>query len=232
MENQISNKEATRILKKAFSRKLEIGTVVEVKHWLNDDDYMTRFHVMTQLADQTFTTYEITIEREFGFHACTVLDESFTSQEEAILALPTVLLHCLKTNTVNRVNEKQGVELVNEQDCGNGWQPYNLSDWRDGLAGLYKIIGGKREHAEFHDLYSGDPDFNYENEEGQEGFMETFEPHVSRVQKVLQETPEKVWTIFDSDEGMEICAGYHLANRVLYFISNEKWENENECYSW
>ena len=91
---------------------------------------------------------------------------------------------------------------------------------------------------EFESKYSGDPNYNYDNEEGQEGFMETFQPHIGRVLELANSDDPKdykrVWTVIDGDQtnDMFIVAGYHLVNRVHYFISNEQWTDEDEEYIW
>lgn len=39
----------------------------------------------------------------------------------------------------------------------------------------------EKKLAEFVTRYTGNPDFNYDKEEGEKGFMETFSPHIERV---------------------------------------------------
>jgi hypothetical protein len=82
--------------------------------------------------------------------------------------------------------------------------------------------------------YTGNSDFNYDNEEGQDGMMETYSPHVDRVQEQYKKNPKTVWTIMDAEsfDGQIIVAGYHHVNRFMYFISNEEWSDENEEYIW
>lgn len=82
--------------------------------------------------------------------------------------------------------------------------------------------------------YTGDSDYNWQDEEGQDGQMETFTPHVTRVKKLALENNKKVWTIMDAEsfDGMIITAGYHFVNRVMYFISNEEWKDADETYIW
>jgi hypothetical protein len=36
-----------------------------------------------------------------------------------------------------------------------------------------------------------------------------------------------VWTLFDSDNGPMIGAGYHLVNRIGYFITEDPWVDAN-----
>lgn len=96
---------------------------------------------------------------------------------------------------------------------------------------------GNKAMTELHDFdnsYSGNEDFNWQGEDGCEGMMETFSPHIERVLEVSKSAPKTVWTIMDSedDDIMVICAGYHHVGRVSYFISNEEWKEENEEYLW
>jgi len=85
--------------------------------------------------------------------------------------------------------------------------------------------------AEF--TYTGNPDFNYNGQEGCEGQMETFSPHVDRVLEQNKKNPKTVWTVVEDDEGeLIIIAGFHYVNRMLYFISEEEWKTEDEWYEW
>ncbi|MGO3344012.1 MAG: hypothetical protein ACTIM4_01685 [Marinomonas sp.] len=93
----------------------------------------------------------------------------------------------------------------------------------------------EKELAEFVTRYTGNPDFNYDDEEGEEGFMEIFSPHIERVVELNKVDPTKVWTVSDSefDDGLIIIsAGMHFVNRVHYFISNESWTDPEEVYIW
>lgn len=87
---------------------------------------------------------------------------------------------------------------------------------------------------DFMTKYSGDPAFNYDEEEGQEGFMETYSPHIERVLELNKIDPTKIWTVSDSeiDDGLVIYAGMHFSNRVHYFVSNESWTDPEEVYAW
>jgi len=89
---------------------------------------------------------------------------------------------------------------------------------------------------EFSDTkYTGDPAYNWQGSEGCEGQMETFSPHIERVLELVHDDKQrrKVWTVVDADDDcMYIVAGYHLVNRVMYFISNELWAHNGEEYLW
>lgn len=88
---------------------------------------------------------------------------------------------------------------------------------------------------EFDDThYTGDPNFTVPEVNEMDGFMETYSPYVDEVLKQLEKNPRKVWTVCDgeSDDNTYIHAGYHLSNRIHYFITKEEWESENESYYW
>ena len=104
---------------------------------------------------------------------------------------------------------------------------------------MYNTLEEKYASQEqFEKKYSGDPKYNYDNQEGQEGMMETFSPHIDRVLKLANSKNPKdfrrVWTVIDGDEtdDMYIVAGYHWVNRCYHFITNEYWESEDEEYIW
>jgi hypothetical protein len=88
---------------------------------------------------------------------------------------------------------------------------------------------------EFDDTdYTGDARFNWDNAEGQEGMMETYGASFDAVRDQYKEHGRTVWTIIDGDEddNLYIVAGITSVNRVNYFITNEKWEDEDEMYIW
>ena len=84
---------------------------------------------------------------------------------------------------------------------------------------------------DFDKKYTYDSNYNWDNQEGQEGMMETFSPHIEKVLELANgDQTKRVWTMIDGDEGMYLIAGYHLVNRIYYIITNEEWENEDEEY--
>lgn len=43
--------------------------------------------------------------------------------------------------------------------------------------------------------------------------------------------PRTVWTVVDGDDGQRyIIAGYHVVNRIFYYITEQEWESDNEEY--
>jgi len=57
--------------------------------------------------------------------------------------------------------------------------------------------------------------------------FETYGKDLEFVQNVVKTSPKKVWTLEDIDGRLIICAGYHLFNRINYFITEVEWEDEN-----
>ena len=90
--------------------------------------------------------------------------------------------------------------------------------------------------------YTGNPDFNYDQQEDYEGFMEIYEPFFSAVQKQYKSNPRTVWTVYDYEDDIHIRAGFHrkgetvnsiyIENVVHYFITLEEWNDPKETYIW
>ena len=66
----------------------------------------------------------------------------------------------------------------------------------------------------------------YENK-----MFETFGAELDFVFLKNQQTPENVWTLLEGDEGQYFVAGFHVVNRVGYFITENPWETGTEEYS-
>ena len=60
-----------------------------------------------------------------------------------------------------------------------------------------------------------------------DGLMfETYGAEFERVKFVLTAFPDMVWTIVEGDEGHRyLSAGFHLVNRVGYFLTAKPWKN-------
>jgi hypothetical protein len=60
-----------------------------------------------------------------------------------------------------------------------------------------------------------------------DGLMfETYGAEFERVKFVLNAFPDMVWTIVEGDEGHRyLSAGFHLVNRVGYFLTAKPWKN-------
>jgi len=60
-----------------------------------------------------------------------------------------------------------------------------------------------------------------------------FETYGDEVEFVQKADNKYIWTEVDGDEGTYIVAGYHFVNRIHYYITEEKWDDEyTEVPSW
>ena len=54
-----------------------------------------------------------------------------------------------------------------------------------------------------------------------------FETYGEELQELKNHDIQYIWTIVDSDAGLIIITGYHYVDRYGYFITENKWEDEN-----
>ena len=66
----------------------------------------------------------------------------------------------------------------------------------------------------FHAKYTGDPAYR-STATDTNGVMETFTPEIDRVLLQNEANPKKVWTIIETEKGMNIAAGYHVVDRFM-----------------
>ena len=52
-----------------------------------------------------------------------------------------------------------------------------------------------------------------------------FETYGDELHYVLQQDDKHVWTEMDGDQGVSIVSGYHLVNRIQYYITVKPWED-------
>lgn len=55
----------------------------------------------------------------------------------------------------------------------------------------------------------------------------SFETYGDEVLFVCEQPNSTVWTEMDGDEGVYIVAGYHLVNRICYYITEIPWTDED-----
>lgn len=65
-------------------------------------------------------------------------------------------------------------------------------------------------------------------ERGWNGLM--FETHGKDLEFILKQNPQNVWTWWDTENGSSIAAGYHLVNRIGYFVTEKQWTEPMESY--
>ncbi len=56
--------------------------------------------------------------------------------------------------------------------------------------------------------------------------FETYGIELGYVLGVADSTPARVWTLVEGDEGTYIISGYHLVNRLGYYITKKPFEGE------
>jgi hypothetical protein len=71
-----------------------------------------------------------------------------------------------------------------------------------------------------------DPDASFQDENGIGIMFETFGSELEYVLKIANTEPNRVWTYMDGDEGTFIGNGYHLVNRIGYFITEKPCDFE------
>lgn len=57
--------------------------------------------------------------------------------------------------------------------------------------------------------------------------FETYSPDIDFVQS---QAPRQVWTLTEEEGTQYITAGFHLANRLGFFVTREEWADPEECY--
>jgi hypothetical protein len=57
---------------------------------------------------------------------------------------------------------------------------------------------------------------------GWNGFI--FETYGEDLEFVRAQPPQNIWTWVDTDDGTAIMSGYHLVNRIGYFVTGLPWE--------
>jgi len=68
-----------------------------------------------------------------------------------------------------------------------------------------------------------------QNGEFVEDKFETYGDDLEFVRSVYKTDPKKVWTLVEGDDGnLYISSGYHLVNRLNYFITKNPCESEYE----
>lgn len=62
--------------------------------------------------------------------------------------------------------------------------------------------------------------------------FETYGEELDYVLSIANSEPARVWTLVDGDDGLYITSGYHLVNRLAYFITKNlcEWEYEEAPY--
>lgn len=63
-------------------------------------------------------------------------------------------------------------------------------------------------------------------DQGWDGLM--FETYGDDLQFVVAQPQKKIWTWVDGEDGTYIINGYHLVNRIGYFVTEKSWAEDHE----
>ena len=55
-----------------------------------------------------------------------------------------------------------------------------------------------------------------------------FETYGDELAFVLAQPDNTIWTEMDGDQGVSIVSGYHLVNRIQYYITKKPWTEDTE----
>ena len=78
------------------------------------------------------------------------------------------------------------------------------------------------------DLYLPVPKTADESESWGGLLYETYGDDLAYVLSVAQKEPRRVWTWVDAEGGSYIINGYHLVNRIAYFITEVEWSQGDD----
>jgi len=56
----------------------------------------------------------------------------------------------------------------------------------------------------------------------------SFETYGDEVLFVCEQPNSTVWTELDGDEGVYLVSGYHLANRIAYYVTDVPWDDSDD----
>lgn len=60
-----------------------------------------------------------------------------------------------------------------------------------------------------------------------DGFM--FETYGGEVDFVRRQGPENIWTLVDADDELIILSGWHIVNRLGYFVTERPWNKSGSA---
>jgi hypothetical protein len=71
-----------------------------------------------------------------------------------------------------------------------------------------------------------DNNASFQDENGNGIMFETFGEELQYVLSIANNEPNQVWTYVDGDDGTYVTNGYHLVNRIGYFITAVPYDDE------
>jgi hypothetical protein len=120
-----------------------------------------------------------------------------------------------------------GMDYIVVQDEAQvlGWSERDLENQTERRGdGMTKAVIDEVEQWE--ETYR--PITNTTREEWDGLLFETYGDDLALVLSVARKEPRRVWTWVDGDGGSYIINGYHLVNRIGYFITEVEWSQGND----
>ena len=71
---------------------------------------------------------------------------------------------------------------------------------------------------------------SFQDENGNGLMFETYGIELGYVLGVASRAPNTVWTYVDGDDGTYVTNGYHLVNRIGYFITSVPYDDSKEPF--
>lgn len=72
-----------------------------------------------------------------------------------------------------------------------------------------------------------DNNASFQDENGNGIMFETFGDELQYVLSIANNEPNQVWTYVDGDDGTYVTNGYHLVNRIGYFITSVPYDDKD-----
>ena len=140
---------------------------------------------------------------------------------EDVEHLPTVMI----LDVPSHVEDKDDLEAFIEDELSNqagfthdGWEEHELVIEDSSKLNL--------SIEQWESKYKPIANPNAEDECSADRF-ETYGEDLDYVLNIENTTPKRVWTLEDIDGQLIICAGYHLVNRINYFVTEVEWEDKD-----
>ena len=75
-----------------------------------------------------------------------------------------------------------------------------------------------------------DNNASFQDENGNGIMFETYGDELQYVLSIANSSPNQVWTYVDGDDGTYVTNGYHLVNRIGYFITSVPYDDSKEPF--
>lgn len=92
-----------------------------------------------------------------------------------------------------------------------------FEEWEDKYKPIKNHLAGRDDPAKF----------EMDADDLEEDKFETYGIELGFVLGIAHESPAKVWTLVEGDGGLYIVSGYHLVNRLNYFITEVPSEDDD-----